>query len=124
MKWKPCLKHEEIFFLNREGMNSIFYTRMALYIATPFLVIGFRSHEHILAGIMVLMFLALAWGRSWKTICSVALIGCGMAALEALCIHKGMWKYFHVSNIIPMWLPPLWATTVFFLWSIQPYLST
>ncbi len=98
-----------------------FALRATLYILTPALVILLRHNEIALAVVLAVVFAALAYGRTWRTVGCALAFGAGMAALEALCIHYGIWRYFRVSNIIPLWLPLLWSITILFLWAIQRF---
>jgi hypothetical protein len=105
------------------SFDAIWWLRATLYALTPFVVISLREQEEWLTGVLMAMFAILAWGRQWKMVGGVLGIGCAMAALEALCIRQGMWKYFRVEGIVPLWLPILWAITILFLWAIKPYLE-
>jgi hypothetical protein len=98
-----------------------FYLRATLYLLTPALVLLLRKNELALTGALAMVFAVLAYGRTWPTIGWVLAFGAGMAALEALCIHFGMWRYFRVSNTIPLWLPLLWSITILFLWAVQRF---
>ncbi len=103
--------------------DAIWWLRATLYALTPFVAIGLRKQEGWLTGVLMAMFAALAWGRAWKLVGGVLGMGIVMTALEALCIHQGMWKYFRIAGIVPMWLPILWAITILFLWAIKSYLE-
>jgi hypothetical protein len=100
-----------------------FYVRTVLYLIIPFIVIYLRKNELYLMIALLAIFALLSYGRALKLVGGVLLFGFVMAALEALCIHNGMWKYFRVEHMIPMWLPILWSITIYFIWAVRPYLT-